>query len=121
MIGARIQSMRAVALVPVLLAGQMIANASAAASAEKGKIAFMQHGCWLCHGTLGQGAVTGPKLAPDPLPLEAFTAFVRTTNRTMPPYREPVLSNEDLADIYAYLQSIPPGPDYKQIPLLSNQ
>ncbi len=31
------------------------------------------------------------------------TAFVRTTNRTMPPYMEAILSNEDLADIHAYL------------------
>ena len=46
-------------------------------------------------------------------------AFVRTTNRTMPPYREAVLSNEDLADIYAYLQSLPKPADYKSIPLLN--
>ena len=67
----------------------------------------------------GRAAITGPKLAPDPMPAEAFTAFVRTTNRTMPPYREAVLSNEDLADIYAYLQAIPKPADYKSIPLLN--
>src|SRR5262245_41585373 len=55
-----------------------------AASAEKGKAAYVQHGCWACHGFQGQGGVTGPKLAPDPMPIEAFTAFVRTTDRTMP-------------------------------------
>ena len=38
----------------------------------------------------------------------------------MPPYSEAVLSNEDLADIYAYLQSIPKSPDYKTIPLLND-
>jgi hypothetical protein len=37
----------------------------------------------------------------------------------MPPYREPVLPEEDLADIYAYMQSIPKGPDHKAIPLLN--
>src|SRR5262249_5539258 len=37
-----------------------------AASAEKGKEAFVKHGCWECHGFLGQGASTGPKLGPDP-------------------------------------------------------
>ena len=67
----------------------------------------------------GQGGVTGAKLAPDPMPLEAFTAFVRTTNRAMPPYREAILSNDDLADIHAYLESIPKPPDYKNIPLLN--
>ena len=90
-----------------------------AASAEKGKAAYIQHGCWQCHGFQGQGANTGPKLAPDPIPIEAFTAFVRTTDRTMPPYTEAVLSNADLADIHAYLQSIPKPADYKSIPLLN--
>jgi mono/diheme cytochrome c family protein len=90
-----------------------------AASAEKGKIAFIQHGCWQCHGFQGQGASTGAKLAPDPIPIEAFTAFVRTTDRAMPPYGESILSNEDLADIHAYLQSISKPPDYRRIPMLN--
>jgi mono/diheme cytochrome c family protein len=96
----------------------LVQGAALAASAEKGQAAYMKFGCWGCHGTVGQGGVTGPKLAPEPIPYEAFVAFTRTTNRAMPPYREPVLSNEDLADIYAYLQSLPPAPDYKTIPLL---
>jgi ubiquinol-cytochrome c reductase cytochrome c subunit len=90
-----------------------------AASAEKGKAAYLQHGCWQCHGTQGQGAVTGPKLAPDPMPIETFTAFVRTSNRAMPPYSEAILSNDDLADIHAYLETIPKPADYKSIPLLN--
>src|SRR5262249_21034241 len=61
----------------------------------------------------------GPKLAPDPIPVETFTAFVRTTNRAMPPYSEAILSNDDLADIHAYLQTIPKPADHKSIPLLN--
>jgi len=94
-------------------------EALAAASAEKGKTAFVQHGCWQCHAFQGQGGVTGPKLAPDPIAFEAFQAFLRTTDRNMPPYPEAILSNDDLADIYAYLQSIPKAADYKTIPLLN--
>src|ERR1700686_3886205 len=90
-----------------------------AASAEKGKVAYVKNGCWQCHGYQGQGGVTGPKLAPDPIPFETLSTFVRTTNRAMPPFREEILSNDDLADIYAYLQSIPKGPDAKSIPLLN--
>ena len=37
----------------------------------------------------------------------------------MPPYREPVLSNGDIADIHAYLASVPKPADYKTIPLLN--
>jgi mono/diheme cytochrome c family protein len=103
-----------------LAAGLVLDGGTAsAASAEKGKAAYVQHGCWQCHGLQGQGATTGPKLAPDPMPIEAFTAFVRTTDRTMPPYMEAVLSNDDLADIHAYLLTIPKSADYKSIPLLN--
>jgi ubiquinol-cytochrome c reductase cytochrome c subunit len=102
-----------------LAAGLLLGQGSAvAASAEKGKTLFITHGCFQCHGTVGQGGNAGPKLAPNPMPYEALANFVRTTNRQMPPYREAILSNEDLADIYAYLQSIPPSLDYKTIPLL---
>jgi mono/diheme cytochrome c family protein len=98
----------------------MFGSASAvAASADHGKIVFMKKGCWECHGTQGQGAVTGPRLAPDPIPYEALAAFVRSTSRAMPPYHENILSDSDLADIYAYLQSIPKPQDVKNIPLLN--
>jgi len=106
----------AAALVTALLIGNGIALA---ASAERGKQAYIKYGCWQCHGTLGQGGIAGAKLAPDPMPAEAFTAFVRTTNRAMPPYSEAVLPNEDLADIHAYLQTVAKPPDPKSIPLLS--
>jgi mono/diheme cytochrome c family protein len=92
--------------------------AAQAASVEHGREMYMQKGCWQCHGTQGQGAVTGPRLAPGPMAFETFSAFVRTTSRAMPPYREAVLSDADLADIYAYLQSIPAPKEAKDLPLL---
>jgi mono/diheme cytochrome c family protein len=98
-------------------------GAALAADAARGKILFTQkYGCYECHGTEGQGSpVTGPRLAPNPLPYEALSAFVRTSNGPMPPFREAILPNADLQDIYAYLQSIKPAPDYKTIPLLSGK
>jgi len=71
------------ALAAGLLLGCLLGGAFAA-SAEKGKTAYIQHGCWQCHGIEAQGGVTGPKLAPDPIPIETFTAFVRTTSRQEP-------------------------------------
>jgi mono/diheme cytochrome c family protein len=112
------RSVRAFGLA-ALAASLLFGGAAFAASAEKGKTAYVQHGCWQCHGFQGQGGITGPKLAPDPIAAEAFTAFVRGSNRAMPPYPEAVLSNEDLADIHTYLQSIPKAADYKSIPLLN--
>lgn len=91
---------------------------SFAASAENGKAVFAKAGCWQCHGTVGQGMVTGPRLAPGPMAVEALMGFVRSTDRQMPPYSAQVLSDSDLADIHAYLSSIPAPPDYTKIPLL---
>ena len=108
-------------LAPAAVAAGLAFNqvAALAASAEKGKVAYVKNGCWQCHGFMGQGGVTGPKLAPNPMPFEALSAFTRFTNGAMPPYQKAILSDEDLADIYAYLQSLPKAPDYKSIPLLN--
>jgi len=90
------------------LAALLLGQAPAlAASAEHGKAAFIQHGCWQCHGTMGQGSIMtsgGKRLAPEPLPWETFSAFVRSSNRAMPAYSEKILLDDDLADIHAYLQ-----------------
>lgn len=93
-------------------------SGSVAASAEHGKAVFAKAGCWQCHGMVGQGGVTGPRLAPDPIPAEALTGFVRSSNRQMPPYSPQIISDSDLADIHAYLSSIPASPDYNKIPAL---
>ena len=88
--------MIALGLAAALNVGQ---NGALAASAEHGKTAFIQSGCWQCHGTMGQGSIMtsgGKRLAPDPLPWETFSAFVRSTNRAMPPYSEKILSDGDL-------------------------
>jgi mono/diheme cytochrome c family protein len=88
----------------------------------KGKAAFIKHGCWQCHGFEGQGSVAssgGKVLAHTELPEEALVAFVRGTNGAMPPYSPKLVSDADLADIYAYLQSVPKPPDPKAITLLN--
>src|SRR5260221_13480259 len=118
------RTMVRVALAAVAAGAVALASGSAfaAGDAAKGKAAFLKYGCWQCHGTQGQGsAITsaGKVLAPDPLPLETFSAFLRSTNAAMPPYSEKILPNDDVADIHAYLASIPKPKDAKSIPLLS--
>jgi mono/diheme cytochrome c family protein len=91
---------------------------TAAASANEGRAAYVDNGCWGCHGFEGQGGTTGPKLAPNPKPLEFFDTFIRHTQGKMPPYSEKVLPKAELVKIHDYLKSIPPTADYKTIPLL---
>jgi len=69
---------------------------------------FQETGCYACHGTVGHGgAWQGPKLAPDPIPYAAFVLQLRRPARSMPRYSAKVLSDAEVANIYAYLQTIP--------------
>ncbi|HWG06155.1 MAG TPA: c-type cytochrome [Beijerinckiaceae bacterium] len=87
-------------------------------SAEAGKLTFNK-ACYTCHGTTGQGAApTGPRIGPTALPFDAFIHQVRDPRSQMVPFPPNILSDQDVADIYAYLQS-QKKEDYKQIPLLS--
>jgi ubiquinol-cytochrome c reductase cytochrome c subunit len=108
-----------VSVIALTCAATFGAASALAQSAEKGRETFMTKGCWQCHGTVGQGGIHGLKLAPDPKPLAYYEAFVRNSMGPMPPYSERVLSKGDMADIHAYLRSIPKGADYRTIPLLN--
>jgi ubiquinol-cytochrome c reductase cytochrome c subunit len=91
-----------------------------AADAAKGKEIFIRVGCFECHGTLGQGGISGAQLAPDPIPLTAMRDFLRTTQSDMPAYSAKALPDSAIDDIYAYLSSIAPPPDPNTIPLLKD-
>jgi|ERR1051326_425630 ubiquinol-cytochrome c reductase cytochrome c subunit len=95
-------------------------NAPAGAgNVQNGKVLFLKKGCYECHGTVGQGG-TGPRLAPNPLPVDRLIAYVRKP-MGMPPYSPKVMSDAELADVRAYLSSIPPPPPLNTIPLLNDK
>jgi ubiquinol-cytochrome c reductase cytochrome c subunit len=102
-----------------IAAGLVLVSWAGASASEQGKQLYVKHGCWQCHGFVGQGGAAGPALAPNVMPLEAMNNFVRSSARSMPPYREAILSNADLGEIHAYLASIPKPVDYKSVPLLN--
>src|SRR5262245_23614396 len=74
---------------------------------DRGRHTYMKVGCYQCHGREAQGASTGPRLGPDPIPLAQFTRLVRIPRNEMPPYTSKVLSDAELADIYAFVASRP--------------
>jgi mono/diheme cytochrome c family protein len=86
------------------------AIAQPAASAERGRALFLADGCYECHGTVGQGAVTGPRLAPNPPEAEAIAAYIRHPAGQMPPYSPKVISDAQIGDIHAYLASVKAPP-----------
>ena len=113
-------------LLPILLTLMTSGAAALAQSpppgdAVNGKRVYVADGCYQCHGYVGQGSrPTGPHLAPNPLPHEAFAAVVRRPVNVMPPYTTVVLSDQELGDIYAYLVTIPPLPDPKAAAILDH-
>jgi ubiquinol-cytochrome c reductase cytochrome c subunit len=79
-----------------------------AGNAEAGRQLFVRKGCYQCHGREGQGApTTGPRLGPNPLALAAFVGAVRNPRAQMPPYTEKIVSDAELADMRAFLDSRP--------------
>jgi ubiquinol-cytochrome c reductase cytochrome c subunit len=85
--------------------------AAPAGNATSGRKLFVSAGCYQCHGYEAQGSTaTGPRLGPRPLPFAALSRYVRKPSGQMPPYTTKVVSDTELADIYAFLQSLPPPP-----------
>jgi len=92
-----------------------------AENVETGKKIFMKDGCYECHGREGQGAAqaSGPRIGPPQRFIRPFINYVRQPTGQMPPFTKEVISDQELADIYAYLQSRPRPASSKDIPLLN--
>jgi ubiquinol-cytochrome c reductase cytochrome c subunit len=88
------------------------------ASAENGKRLFTKHTCYFCHGTVGQGGIAGARLAAVARNAQGFIRYVRRPGGQMPAYTDKILSDEELADIFAYLRSLPAAKPPREIPLL---
>jgi len=86
----------------------------------KGKEIFIQKGCYVCHGYVGQGWAGGKRLSEPTLPLVAFSALTRKPNGSMPPFSPKVLTDNELRLIHRYLSSLE-SPNMEDIPLLKLQ
>lgn len=94
---------------------------STSGDAKNGKRIYASYGCYQCHGREGQGSVlTGPRVGPHPTQFSTFVRYIRQPKGEMPPYTQKVVSDAELADIYAFLQSLPQPTDPKNIPLLNS-
>ena len=90
--------------------------------AARGKALFTKNMCYTCHGSAGQGGDrgSGPRIAYDVWPWEGFVQQVRHPREQMPRYPKELVSDQDLADIYAYVASMKKGPKASEIPLLKD-
>lgn len=85
----------------------------------KGKDLYMKFSCYACHGFSGQNG-PGARLVPMRMTPSAFTAYVRSPRtRQMPSFSNKVLSDQQLADIHAYVKTLPASKPAKEIPDLA--
>ena len=91
--------------------------------AANGKRIFLKEACFTCHGRVGEGgAYNGPApiLAHTALPFEGFKGQIREPVNDMPAYSDAILSDKDIADIYAFVESLPGPSSPKDFPILNN-
>ena len=101
------------------MAQQPASPAPPPGNAKTGQTLFLKIGCYQCHGNEGQGGAAGPRIGAAPmLAFRAFATYLRAPRGEMPPYTEKVLSEQNLADIYAYLAALPRPPAVDSVPLL---
>jgi mono/diheme cytochrome c family protein len=89
-----------------------------AGDAASGKRLYEKNGCYECHGYAAQGGRDGARLAATTMTAAAFARYVRRPFGAMPAFTAKVLSDREVADIYAYLESFPAAKAAKDIPLL---
>lgn len=91
--------------------------------AANGKRLYLANYCYTCHGRVGQGGAyngPAPALAKTAMPYEGLVGQTRNPSNDMPGYSAQVLPDQALADIYAYLQSLPGPSDSKGVALLKD-
>src|SRR5215467_10773206 len=103
----------------VLLLALFVQTPTPRGNAENGKVLFAKIGCYQCHGREAQGSpATGPRLNQNPITFTRFVSYIRKPTGEMPPYTEKVVTEQQAADIFAFLQSLPKPAPVDSIPLL---
>jgi mono/diheme cytochrome c family protein len=91
--------------------------------AANGKRLYLADGCFTCHGRSGQGGAyntPAPILAHSAVPFDGFKGQIRNPINDMPAFLTAILSDKDIADIYAFVESLPGPRSPKDFPILNN-
>lgn len=94
--------------------------AQAPGDATRGAKLYVDRACWQCHGLAAQGGgIAGPRLAGRVQVWAAFSLYVRRPTEEMIPYTVKVLPDQELADIFEWLRSLPAPPAIDSLELLA--
>jgi mono/diheme cytochrome c family protein len=110
---------RLLMLVSFVAATLIPAMCQTAGNADNGKRLFKRDGCYECHGYAGQGGAAGARIADIGLNAKGLIRYVRAPAGQMPAFKEQVISDQELTDVWAYLQTMPKAKPAKDIPLLN--
>ena len=103
------------AALAVFAIGSAAAQDTPRGDAKAGLATFQKYGCYSCHGIVGQGTLRdGPRLN-TAIGYAAILQQLRTPRYEMPAYTAVQISDQQVADIFAYLGSVPKGPDPKSL------
>ncbi len=86
--------------------GQAAPDAGPQGDPVRGQQLFFINGCNVCHGDQGEGGI-GLPIAGTALPLEEVISQYRNPRDQMPVFPPDVIPDEDIADTYAWLQTLP--------------
>lgn len=90
-----------------------------AGKVENGGVLYKKIGCYQCHANEAQGGLSGPRIGPNLVPYARFSQYIRNPTGEMPPYTTKVLSNQEIADIYAWVNARPKPPAVDTLPQLA--
>ena len=105
-------------LVAAILVQAPAQNSNApAGDTKRGEGYYMKYGCWECHGYTGQTG-NGARLVSTALNANGFMNYIRNprTNQ-MPLYSAKVISDQDAADLFAYITLDKPPSDKTARPI----
>ena len=94
-----------------------------AGDVANGKRLYLADGCFTCHGRAGQGGAyngPAPRLAQTIMPFDGFKGQIRNPVNDMPAFSDANLSEKDIADIFAFVRSLPGPGSAKDIAILNN-
>lgn len=86
-----------------LVSGAVLAQTTG--DATRGQQIWQQAGCKNCHGANGEGALAAPR-AGDGKTVEEWIKQVRTPRANMPAFSEAQISDQAIADMQAYMQTL---------------
>ena len=101
------------------MSSAQVPDAEPRGDAENGKEIYSSYGCYSCHGYAAHGG-PGGRIGPPAYGFTGFARYVRQPTGVMPLYTSRVVTDQELADIYAFLETIPEPVPAERIPLLSN-